>query len=260
MHFLTRLTHHFRYWPSSCFASMVFVVGLRACGWGQVPGAGTQESLPVLSAEQITQHMQQRNEFRAASLQSYESRRVMTLAYKGKLTDKQASETVQMTYTAPSSKQFVILSAVGSPLLRDSVFQRAMDSEQEAATRGDTNLNPANYEMKLIGTDHLPEGTCYVLTVSPRHSNRFTFQGRIWVQGTDFAVVRIEAEPMETPSFWVKNGEFQTDYVKVGGFWFPARTVSTSHVRLGGNATLTIQYGSYHLLSVKPVQIALPGE
>lgn len=233
-------------------------LGLTIAGftWAQV--AGTESSQPALSVEQIAAHVQQRNDLRAAALQSYESLRVMTLAYKGTLTNKQATETVQMTYTAPSSKQFVILSAMGSPLLRDSVFQRAMDSEQQAATRGDTRITLANYDMKLLGRDHLPEGDCYVLSVEPRHNNHFTFRGKIWVQSAEFAIVRIEAQPVETPSFWVKNGEFRTDYSKVGDFWFPARMVSSSHIRLGGDATLTIQYGPYRILSAKPVKALLP--
>lgn len=214
--------------------------------------AQTREVTPPLqplTVEQIAAAVQHTSDLRSGALHSYESRRVMTLSYKGRLADKLASETVQMTYTAPSSKQFVILSANGSPLLRDSVFQRAMDSEQEAAGRTDTRMTPENYEMKLLGTERLPEGECYVLSVVPRHNNRFTYRGRIWIQSRDFAVVRIDAEPVETPSFWIKNGSFRTDYSKVGDFWFPARMVSNSHIRLGGEATLTIQYGPYHVLS-----------
>lgn len=213
-------------------------------------------SPPPLTVEEIAANVQRISDLRSLTLRSYESRRVMTLSYKGRLADKLASETVQMTYTAPGSKQFVILSANGSPLLRDSVFQRAMDSEQEAAGRTDTRLTPANYEMKLLGSERLPEGDCYVLSVVPRHNNRFTYRGRIWVQGKDFAVVRVEAVPVETPSFWVKNGSFRTDYSKIGDFWFPSRMTSNSHVRLGGDATLTIQYGPYHVLSTTPIPVS----
>ena len=220
---------------------------------GQAPGPGP--ALPLLTVEQIAAAVQRTSDLHFNALRSYESRRVMTLSYKGRLADKVASETVQMTYTAPGSKQFVILSADGSPLLRDSVFQRAMDSEQEAAGRNDTRMTTDNYDMKLLGSERLPEGACYVLSVTPRHTNRFTYRGKIWVQGKDFAVVRVEAEPVETPSFWVKNGSFRTDYSKVGDFWFPARMISNSHIRLGGEATLTIQYGPYHVLSANP----LPG-
>lgn len=223
-------------------------------------GQGSEPAPPPLTVEQIAAHVQHTGDFRTAALHSYESRRVMTLAYKGRLADKLVSETVEMTYTAPASKQFVILSANGSPLLRDSVFQRAMDSEQEAATRTDTHLTPANYDMKLLGTERLPEGDCYVLSITPRHLNRFAYRGRIWVQSTDFAVIRIDAQPVETPSFWVKNGSFRTEFSKVGDFWFPARMVSTSHIRLGGDATLTIQYGPYTILSATPVHGGSPSQ
>ena len=238
--------------------SVVLLVLLASASLARTVGAaesgGPDAALAPLPVEQIAARVQQYTVWRAAALRSYQSRRVMTLAYKGALTDKQASETVEMTYTAPSSKQFVILAANGSPLLRDSVFQRVMDSEQQAALRGDMGVTPANFDMKLLGVDHLPEGECYVLEVTPRHNNRFTFRGKVWVQGKDFAVVRIEAQPVEEPSFWVKNGVFRTDYSKVGDFWFPARTVSSSHIRLGGDATLTIQYGPYQILSAKVIE------
>ena len=224
-----------------------------ALGWN-VPGSAGEQmpgraALP-LTVEQITAQVQRTSDNRALALRSYQSLRVMTLSYKGRLANKLASETVQMTYTAPGSKQFVILSANGSPLLRDSVFQRAMDSEQEAAGRSDTHLTPANYEMKLLGSERLPEGECYVLSVNPRHNNRFSYRGRIWVQSTDFAVVRVDAEPVEAPSFWVKNGSFHMEYAKIGEFWLPQRMVSNSHIRLGGEAVLTIQYGPYQILKV----------
>jgi hypothetical protein len=175
------------------------------------------------------------------------------MSYKGVLPDKQVSETVEMTFTAPATKRFEVLSASGSPFLRESVFQREIESEKEATAQGDVTVTPATYEMRLVGREHLPQGECYVLEVSPRVKNKFGFEGKIWVQSPDFAVVRVEAKPVENPSFWVRGGEFQTNYEKVSGFWFPQKMTSSSHVRLGGDATLTIQYGPYRIVSAEPL-------
>ncbi len=233
-------------------AVLCLVLTLIAFGGPQGQSQAKGNGPPPLTVDQIAAGMQRTSGLRENGLQNYESRRVMTLSYKGKLADKIATETVEMTYTAPGTKQFVILSASGSPLLRDSVFQRAMDSEREAAARTDVHVNSANYDMKLLGSEQLPQGDCYVLAVTPRHNNHFTYHGKIWVHSTDFAIVRVEAEPVETPSFWIRNGSFHVDYAKVGDFWLPAHMVSVSHIRLGGEATLSIQYGPYHILNAIP--------
>jgi hypothetical protein len=36
--------------------------------------------------------------------------------------------------------------------------------------------------------------------------------------------------------------------MKVGDFWLPARNESVSYIRLGGRATLTIEYKDYRVI------------
>jgi hypothetical protein len=63
-------------------------------------------------------------------------------------------------------------------------------------------------------------------------------------------VVRIEAEPAHSPSFWIKKTTIEHEYMKVGDFWFPAKNRTESQIRLGGRASLTIDYTSYKITSV----------
>ena len=161
-----------------------------------------------------------------------------------------------MTFHAPASKQFTVLSTSGSQLLRESVFQRAMNAEQTASAdsaQRASALNLDNYTMRLIGREGLPAGESYVLEVAPKISSEFTFSGRVWVQALDFAVVRIQGKPAVNPSPWISDGEFTTDFHKVGDFYFPERTVSTSNLPLGLHAQLTIRYESFHILQEFPV-------
>ena len=76
--------------------------------------------------------------------------------------------------------------------------------------------------------------------------------GRIWVDATDFAVMRIEAEPAKNPSFWTKETQIEQIYSKVGDFWLPRSNRSTTTVRLGGHASFTIDYGEYRITAVNP--------
>lgn len=95
-----------------------------------------------------------------------------------------------------------------------------------------------------------------MLNVAPKVASDFTYVGRVWVHATDFAVVRIQGKPAVNPSPWVSEGEFTTDFQKIGEFYFPQRTVSTSNLPLGLHARLIIQYGPYRILSVAPVRPA----
>lgn len=238
-----RLQHLITSWCLLLATGPFPFVALRA----QAPGASQ-----TLNASDISQRMADRNARRKAALQQYESRRVITVTYDGPLNQGEATETVQMHFTAPDTKQFTVVSATGIKLIRDSVFQRALDAEQAATAeqvQRASALNTENYSMKVVGVEDLPAGRCYVLDVAPKSPGEFTYVGRAWVQATDFAIVRIQGRPAVTPSQWVSDGEFTTDFQKVGNFYFPQQTVSTSQLPLGMRARLTIQYGPYRILS-----------
>ena len=85
----------------------------------------------------------------------------------------------------------------------------------------------------------------FILQVEPKVSRGLLYRGKIWVDATDYAVVRIEAQPAENPSFWIRSTKNPHVYSKVGDFWLPQRNVSESKIRFGGAATLTIDYGGY---------------
>jgi hypothetical protein len=93
----------------------------------------------------------------------------------------------------------------------------------------------------------MPTGGEYVLTLSPRKKNKFLYQGKIWVDANDFAVVRIEAEPCENPSLWIKKTKIEHNYMKVNGFWLPSSDHTQSEMRMGGSADLFIEYRDYQV-------------
>lgn len=75
------------------------------------------------------------------------------------------------------------------------------------------------------------------------------------MDGDDYAVVRIEAQPSENPSFWIRDTQIQHIYEKQGHYWLPKHNVSVTKVRMGGTATLTIDYENYNY--VRAVDSAL---
>jgi hypothetical protein len=220
-----------------------------------VPAAWPQsESVPaVLDSDQIVQRLMKRNQERAAALQHYTGKRSYHLEYHGFPGSQEATMDVAVNFDAPASKQFTIVSESGSKLIQSRVFRRLLESEEQAgdtSNRKHSELTPENYSFSLAGV----EGSNYVLNVEPKVENRFLYRGKIWVDAHDFAVIRIEAQPARNPSFWTTKSVICHTYQKLdSGFYLPKENKTITNVRLGGVATLTIEYGSYQVTAAKPV-------
>ena len=57
------------------------------------------------------------------------------------------------------------------------------------------------------------------------------------------------ADPAKRPSIWISKTLVHHTYQKIGEFWLPAQNESTTDVRLGGHATLSIHYTDYRLVA-----------
>ncbi len=239
---------------------------------GGVFGAGVDSSpLPPsvatapLSVGQVVDNLVRKDLERAQALRHYESTRIYRLSYRGFPVDRDAEMTVEATYDSPSTKSFKVISQTGSKLIIERVFKRLLESEKEGAepeVHSRMMLDRDNYDFALIGFE--PSGVNssdvnshaqarqYVLAVYPKAKSKYVYRGKVWVDGTDFAVTRIDAEPALNPSFWTKKSEFHHEYMKVQDFWLPRRNQSVSYIRLGGRATLTIEYNNYRVIDSRP--------
>lgn len=218
---------------------------------GAMPLAASDDAAPSVSPltlDQVVENLVRRNEERAQALRTAESTRIYHLAYRGFPSDREAEMTVRAVYTSPSTKDFEVISQKGSKIILDRVFKKLLESEREAAQpsmHDRTLVNRANYDFELLRYEPSTGGGQYVLKLSPKSKNKYLYRGQIWVDANDFAITRIEAEPAQNPSFWTKRSEIHHEYIKVQGFWLPARNQSISYIRLGGRATLTIEYKDY---------------
>ena len=52
----------------------------------------------------------------------------------------------------------------------------------------------------------------YVINVVPKRRDKYLMEGRIWVDATDFALVRAEGKPAHNPSFWTRSVYFVQQY------------------------------------------------
>ena len=221
----------------------------RSVGQEAGPDASLTASAPGLArsptADEVARKLVQQNEHRAEELKGYTDRREYAVVYHG-FPSLKASMTVEAHYTAPSVKRFQIISQSGPKLLVNRVLKRLLESEEEASKHpGQTALTPENYAFSLLGEEVIAGRQCYLMHVEPRASSKFLYRGTVFVDANDYAVVQIEAEPAQNPSFWTSKTHIHHTYAKTGKFWLPEHNRSESTMRLGGSAVLTIDYGQY---------------
>ena len=201
-----------------------------------------------LTAHEIATNLEDRDRTRAQALHRFDGTRVYRLTYRGFPHSYAAEMVVNVTYQAPARKEFTVVSQSGSRYVVEHVFKRMLDGEKEAVEeQGCTALNEQNYQFVLVGYETGTQGSRYILSVTPKSNNKFLYRGIVWVDATDFAAVKIEAEPEQNPSFWIRKTHIQHAYKKIDGFWLPAENHSQSFLRIGGRAELTIEYKNYKI-------------
>jgi len=212
-----------------------------------VSQVGEASSIP--NTNEIVAQLTAMNAKRAAALRSYSGLRLYELDYKGLPTNKHAKMTVHVRYETPNI-EFKVISMEGSKLLLNQVLLKLLQSEREDTnhdSHADTALNDTNYNFVLLGDDLIAGRTCYVLQVTPKRPNKHSYTGKVWVDAEEFAVVRMKVHPFKNLSFWLTKTEIDHQYAKHGDFWLASTNLSTSKIRLGGQAILRIEYRDYQI-------------
>ena len=197
-----------------------------------------------------------KNAERANALGSYHGRRLYRLDYVGFPAHFHAEMLVDMKYTAPSSKEFTVVSQSGEKWLIDHILKRLIDTEREAV-QGDnwkrTALDNQNYNFTASPDDGADKSCPYVLAVEPKEPTKFLFRGRVWVNAKDFAVCRIEAEPAKNPSFWIKHTDIHHAYLKTGRLLAAQGKYQRVQHSPGWPRHPSLEYQNYEILAAKPL-------
>jgi hypothetical protein len=208
------------------------------------------EGLTELTAEDVVQRMVEMDRERATSLRAYMSDRLYVA--DNRKFSKHAEVGVEEWFASPDRKVLRVVSEAGSPEVRRRVIDKVIEAELEsvrAGNREQTHMTEGNYRFRLAGTEMVDGHSCYVLDVSPKREKKYLMVGRIWVDETDFAIVRIEGRPAKSPSFWTRDVHFVRSYQKHGPFWLPASFKSESRILIVGTSTLQIKYSNYRIES-----------
>src|ERR1700741_3579017 len=179
------------------------------------------DSVTPPAAEEIVPRMAAHDLARQASIEGYAGMRRYVL--ENHKFNKRAEMLVQVKGDRDGTKHFEVVSEDGWGGARKHVFRKMLESETETSwpeIRGNARLIPENYDFALVGTELVAGRAAYVLEIEPKRNEKYLFQGRIWVDAEDYALVRAEGRPAKKPSFWTKSIHFVQIYQKCGSIWF----------------------------------------
>ena len=205
-----------------------------------------QDSATPPNAEEIVTRMTAHDLARQSSIEGYAGMRRYVL--ENQEFHKRAEMLVQVQGDKDGTKHFEVVSEDGWKAAHKHVLHKMLESETETSRpekRAGARLNSENYEFSLIGTEPTAGRTAYVLEVRPKRSEKYLFEGRIWVDAEDYALVRAEGKPAKKPSFWTKSVHFVQVYQKCGPVWFPLSTQSVTEAHLFGTTDVSIEYFDY---------------
>ena len=198
------------------------------------------------TAEEIVARMAAHDLARQASIDGYVGMRRYVL--ENQKFQKRAEMLVQVQGDRDGAKHFEVVSEDGWKAAHRHVFHKMLESEAETSRpdmRAGARLIPENYDFALIGTELVGGRAAYVLEIRPKRSEKYLFQGRIWVDAEDYALARAEGKPAKKPSFWTKSIHFVQIYQRCGPVWFPLSTQSVTEAHVFGTTDVSIEYFDY---------------
>jgi hypothetical protein len=205
---------------------------------------------PGVTESQIFDELLAHNALRTATLVNYTAfRTYQVVDLEGKV---HAEEIGRMEYRAPDQKKFVVSSEKGSVLVRRLALNPLIASEIETTAgkqHSDSAISPANYALDLLGEQQVGPYHCFVAQAIPKRKDKYLFEGKVWIDEEDYAVVRIEGHPAKKLSFWIQKADFVRQYQKIDNFWLPQRDMTFVDVRLYGKKVLTIDHHDYSVNS-----------
>jgi hypothetical protein len=209
-------------------------------------GLSNDSALAGLTGDDVIARMLERNRLRNEQLRRYSAVRTYEIRNsEGKLA---AQAVVRVEYKAPDTKTFSKTSEKGSGLVRHLVFDRLIQSESETSA-GREHYNSAitttNYTFVLAGEEQVGPYRCFVLETTPKRKDKYLFEGKIWVDAEDLAIVRIAGHPAKKPSFWINGADFVRQYQRIDGFWLPYRDETFVEVKMYGSRVFTVDHQQY---------------
>jgi outer membrane lipoprotein-sorting protein len=221
--------------------TVLYLISASAAVAADNPGTAT---LPT--TDEIVSRMAASDLHRQSSIDGYAGMRRYIL--ENRKLQKRAELLVKVNGDKDGTKHFEIVSEDGWKSANTHVLRKMLESESETSSpqlRAMSKLNFTNYEFEVLRAEAVSGRRAYVLNIKPKRKEKYLFQGLIWVDAEDYALVRAEGSPAKNPSFWTKSTHFVQLYQKNGPLWFPLSTQSVTEARFFGTTDVNIEYFDY---------------
>jgi hypothetical protein len=119
---------------------------------------------------------------------------------------------------------------IGEKILRD-MLDREMEALHEVSQR---ELSTQNYDFGLDGEETVGGRRCHVLALHPKRDERDLILGRALVDAETYHLVRLEGEPVKSPSWWIRDLHITMLFADVDGTWMRTLTHAVANVRFRG--------------------------
>jgi hypothetical protein len=208
--------------------------------------SGNSRTIDGLTGDEIVARMIERNRLRNEHLQNYSALR----RYEIRNPDNRVSaETVvRVDYRAPGRKTFQKVSEEGSWVVRHLVFDRLLQSEEEASSgqeQRETAISDKNYRFSIVGEADLGPNRCFVVEAKPKRTDKYLFEGELWIDAQDFGIAKISGRPAAKLSFWINRADFVRQFQKIDGFWLPHLDETIVELKIYGTRVFRIEHQQY---------------
>jgi Domain of unknown function (DUF4440) len=195
-----------------------------------------------ISVDQIEQRFAaQEQEFKKAREQyTYrEAVSVQSLDFSGRA-GGEYTETFDVTFNDKGERVFKQVTAPHSTLRNISVTKEDIDDIRNRMPFVLTSDELPDYDINYVGQQQLDSGTAYLFDITPKRLDpgRRYFEGRIWVDGNHFQIVKSYGKSV--PDLYTRGNEnlfpnFTTYRSLIDGkYWFPTSTRADDVLHFSG--------------------------
>ena len=174
--------------------------------------------------------------------------------------DKMKSQVIaNMTFVPPNVKNFVITESNGTRL-GQRIVRGILETESKAAKNFDaTDFSPANYDFRVLAEAQDTSGhRMFVLELLPKRREKNLLQGKIWIDAETYRVHRVEGQPAQASSWWVRDVQLVLHYSDVEGMWLQTATEATARVRLLGKHRMVANDVEYNISPIAITAYSTP--
>ncbi len=101
--------------------------------------------------------------------------------------------------------------------------------------------------MQVKGRQVLDGRNCINLSIAPRRSSPYLFQGELWVDALDYSIVHLSGLASKSPSMLAGQTQVARHYANFNGFPMATHATAISSSWLLGQTTIEIEYTGYQI-------------